>query len=227
MAGERRLHGDLRGFLVADFADENHVRIVAQNGAQPARKRQAGFFVDLDLIDALELIFDRIFNGDDFADGIVDLVQRGVERRGFAGARRAGDQNDAVRQAENMLETFIFALGHADLAQAAQRGVLPEQTHDDRFAVQHRNDGNADVHFRVVDADFDASVLRQAFFRDVEMAQNFNARNDGGLKMFELRRARGLPATRRQCGTGCEIRPRTVRGGRRTRAVQSRLSKPG
>jgi hypothetical protein len=31
---------------VADFADENHVRVMAQNRAQPARKRQAGFFVE-------------------------------------------------------------------------------------------------------------------------------------------------------------------------------------
>ena len=98
VAGERRLHRDLRGFGVANFADENHVRVVAQNRAQPARERQAGFFVDLNLIDALELIFHRIFHRDDFADGVVDFVQRGVKRRGFAGTGRAGDQNNSVRQ---------------------------------------------------------------------------------------------------------------------------------
>ena len=67
VTGQRRLHGNLRGFGVANFADENHVRVMAQNGAQPARKGQAGFFVDLNLIDALELIFDRVFNRDDLA----------------------------------------------------------------------------------------------------------------------------------------------------------------
>ena len=41
VAGQRGLHGDLRGFLVANFADQNHVRVVAQNRAQPARKGQA------------------------------------------------------------------------------------------------------------------------------------------------------------------------------------------
>ena len=34
----------------------------------------------------------------------------------------------------------------------------------------------------------DGAVLGQAFFRDVEMAQNLDARNDGGLKALDLRR---------------------------------------
>ena len=34
VAGERRLHGDLRGFLIADFTDEHHVGIMTQNRAQ-------------------------------------------------------------------------------------------------------------------------------------------------------------------------------------------------
>ena len=71
--------------------------------------------------------------------------------------------------------------------QAAQRGILAQQTHHDRFAVQHRNDGNADVHLGVLDANLDAAVLRQAFFGDVEMAQNFDARNDRGLEPLDLR----------------------------------------
>ena len=75
----------------------------------------------------------------------------------------------------------------SEFAQAAQRGILPEQTHHDRFAVQHRNDGNADVHLGVINAHLDAAVLRQAFFGDVEVAQNFDARNDGRLKALELR----------------------------------------
>ena len=68
VAGQRGLHGDLRRFLVANFADQHHVRVVAQNRAQPAREGQAGLFGNLDLVDALELIFDRVFDGDDLAD---------------------------------------------------------------------------------------------------------------------------------------------------------------
>ncbi len=89
---------------------------------------------------------------------------------------------------QDVLEMFQLALVHADFAKAAQRGILPQQTHHDRLAVQHRNHGNADVHLGLLDAHLDAAVLRQAFFRDVEMAQNLDARNDGRLKLFQLRR---------------------------------------
>ncbi len=65
---------------------------------------------------------------------------------------------------------LVFARVHPDFTEAAQRGILPEQTHDDRLAVQHRNHRDADVHVGVIEANLDAAVLRQAFFRDVEMA---------------------------------------------------------
>ena len=67
MTGQRCLHRDLRGFLITNFTDENDVRVMAQDRAQAARECKAGFFIDLDLIDAFELILDRVFNGDDFA----------------------------------------------------------------------------------------------------------------------------------------------------------------
>ena len=80
VARQRSLDGNLGGFLVANFADENDVGIVAQNRAQPARKGQASFFGDLDLVDAAQLIFDRILDSDDFSHRIVDLVEGGVKR---------------------------------------------------------------------------------------------------------------------------------------------------
>ena len=43
MAGERRVDGDLRGFLVANFADHDLVGVVTQNGTQAAGEREALF----------------------------------------------------------------------------------------------------------------------------------------------------------------------------------------
>ena len=54
--------------------------------------------------------------------------------------------------------------------------------------MKHGNHGNADVHFRLVDADLDAAVLRQALFGDVQVAQNLDAREDGRLELLQLRR---------------------------------------
>ena len=74
MSRQRGLHGNLRRFLVTNFTNEDHVRIMPQNGPQPASKGQPGFFRDLNLVDAAQLIFDRILDGDDLANIIVDLI---------------------------------------------------------------------------------------------------------------------------------------------------------
>ena len=52
MAGQRRLHGDLGGFEVADFADHDDVRVLAQDGAQQMGEIEADLRLDLDLVDA-------------------------------------------------------------------------------------------------------------------------------------------------------------------------------
>src|SRR2546422_2569168 len=46
-----------------------------ENGTQAAGKGQPGLFRNLNLIDAAQLIFDRVLDGDDLADRIVNLVQ--------------------------------------------------------------------------------------------------------------------------------------------------------
>ena len=55
--------------------------------------------LDLDLVDALELVFDRVLDRQHLAVDGVEFEQGGVERRRLAAAGRAGDQNDAVRAA--------------------------------------------------------------------------------------------------------------------------------
>jgi len=59
----RELHGDSARFPGRAVSPMRYVRVVAQNRAQAAREGEAGFFVDLNLVDALELVFDRVFNG--------------------------------------------------------------------------------------------------------------------------------------------------------------------
>ena len=54
VAGERRLHRDLRGLEVADLADHDDVRVLAQDRAQGAREGQLDPRVDLRLADAVE-----------------------------------------------------------------------------------------------------------------------------------------------------------------------------
>ena len=76
-------------------------------------------------------------------------------------------------------------MGHAEFLHAAKRGVLPEETHDHGFTVQHRDDGNTNVDVHAFQPEFDATVLREAFLGNVQVAENFDAGNDRGLKAFD------------------------------------------
>ena len=89
VAGERRLNRVLGRFHIANFADEHDVRVVTQNRPQRRGEREPDLRMDLNLVDAFELVFDRVFGRDDLRRFVLDLEQRAVERRRFAGAGRA------------------------------------------------------------------------------------------------------------------------------------------
>jgi len=59
---------------------------VAQDGAQAAREGQTFLFVYGNLGDASQLIFDRVFDGDDLVFVGLDFVYRRIEGRGLARA---------------------------------------------------------------------------------------------------------------------------------------------
>src|SRR5690242_1537010 len=79
VAGLRSLDADLGRFQVADLADHDHVRVLAQERAQGGGEGHAALDVLLDLVDALDADFDRVFHGRDVALGGVENIERGVQ----------------------------------------------------------------------------------------------------------------------------------------------------
>jgi len=75
VAGEGGVDGDLRGLVVADFADENFIGVVAQDGTQAAGEGEAFLLIDGNLGDAANLILDRVFDGDDLVFVAFDFVR--------------------------------------------------------------------------------------------------------------------------------------------------------
>ena len=73
VAREGRLDGDLGRLLVADLADHDLVRVVAQDRAEPAGEGQALLLVDRDLGDPAQLVLDRVLDRDDLVLDGLDL----------------------------------------------------------------------------------------------------------------------------------------------------------
>ncbi len=72
VTGQRGLNGDTAGFQVTHLTDHDDIRVLTHDGAQCPGEVQADGRLDLNLIDALELILDRVFDGDDLALGGIE-----------------------------------------------------------------------------------------------------------------------------------------------------------
>src|SRR6185312_13042150 len=162
----------------ADFADENHVRVVAKDRSQRGGEREPDLGVRLNLADAVLLVFDGVFHRDDLGGFFLDLVEGGVKRGGFAGTGGPGDENDAVRAVDQLLECVVDIRKHADGFQVELHAALIEQTHDHAYAVDHRDDGDADVDFAALHLHLDAAVLRQSLLGDVEPGHDLQPADD-------------------------------------------------
>ena len=67
----------------------------------------------------------------------------------------------------------------------AQQGVgFVEDAHADLFAPLGRNGGNAKVNGALFQPHADAAVLRQALFRDVELGENLESRDQAHLNLL-------------------------------------------
>src|SRR5690606_32724495 len=91
VAGERRLDGDGSRFQVTDLTDHDDVRVLAQEGAQRRGEVQTDLGSDLHLVDAVQVVLDRVLGGHDVDLRGVDLGQGGVERGRLTRTGRAGD----------------------------------------------------------------------------------------------------------------------------------------
>ena len=134
-------------------------------------ERQTDFRVYLNLIDAVELIFDRVFGGDDLG-GIVCEFPRARYTAWWFFRSRSGRSPARCRAAWsiNWWNVLYIVLFHAELLEFELHRALVEDTHDDAFAMDHRNDRHAHVDLAAAHLQLDAAVLRQPFFGDVQAA---------------------------------------------------------
>jgi hypothetical protein len=182
VAGEGRVDRDFGGLKVADFTDHHDVGRLTEHRAEGGGEGHADVALDLHLVDAGHLVFDRIFDGDDLAVRLVDVVQRRVKGRRLAGTGRAGDEEHAVGAGHEALELGLVVGEEAQLRQAQLQALLVEDSHDDRFAVDGGEDRDTQVDVASAGAGLDASVLRDALLGEGDLGHELEARDDRRLQ---------------------------------------------
>ena len=174
VSGQSGLDGDSRGVGVADLADEDHIRVLPQDGLETAGEGDPGLLVDLDLVDPGHGVLDRVLDGHDVALGAVQLAERAVERGGLAAAGRPGADDHAVRRLQHSGVARGHRLGHAELRQPEQRAALVQQPEDDLFPADHRRTRDPDVHRAAFDLHADLAVLRASPLDDVHPTEDLD-----------------------------------------------------
>ena len=112
---------------------------------------------------------------------VVQPRQRGIQRGGLAGTGRAGDQHDAVRLRDQLVELRQHFRAHAQILQVEPAGFLVEQAQHRAFAVPGGQRGDPHIDRLAADAQRDAAILRQAFLGDVELRHDLDARDQRGM----------------------------------------------
>ncbi len=188
VAGLRGLDRNVSGFQIADLAHHDDVGILAQEGAQRIGEIQPGFFVDVDLVDAGQIDFSRIFGSRDIDSRLVQDVQAGIERHGFAAAGRARHQNHAVGAMDRAKQLFPFFRLVAQRVDAKLGRGRVQNPHHNFFAVQRGQCAYPEIdRFFRADAQLHAPVLRHAALGDVQLGNDLDARSE-----FFFDRGRGL-----------------------------------
>ena len=175
MARHGRPERDLRGFRIAHLADQDHVRILAQDGTQHPGKAEVDLVVRLHLVDAGKPVFHRVFDRDDLGARVVELPQRGIKGGGLAAAGGAGDQHQAVGTVQDGAKAFLHVGRHAEAVDGKQVVALAQQPHHHGFAVLRRHGGQPHVDGAAAYLDRKAAVLRQAFFRNIQPGNDLEA----------------------------------------------------
>lgn len=72
---ERGLNGHFACFRVTNFAHQNHIRSLSQHRLNNQHKIQANTMLDFHLIDARQIVFNRVFRRNDLAIRAIQFSQ--------------------------------------------------------------------------------------------------------------------------------------------------------
>ena len=172
---QRGLHRDASRLDVSDLSDEDHIRVLSQDGAKPGGEGQARLLIRLDLVDGRKDVLDRVLDRHHVAGVIADLGEGRVERRRLAAAGRARTEHHAERGPDEVRVGLGRFRGHSQLTQAEDRSRPVEKPHDALLTPDGGDGGHPDVDLFPVDLRAQLAVLRPTSFDDVHAGHDLDA----------------------------------------------------
>ena len=177
MPGLGGLDCDLCSLQVANLSDHDDVRVLAQERAQCLGKIEPYLGVDVHLVDALEIDFNRVLRSGDVALCRIENVQSGVQRDCFTGTGWAGDQNHTLWLIQDLhVHVFLLRL-IAEGVDTHLRAARVKDTQYDFFPEQGRQRIHTKIDSPVArQLHLDASVLGDTPLGNIHLRHHFQPR---------------------------------------------------
>src|SRR4030043_252780 len=99
------MNGDFSRLGISNLTNEDHIRILADNGTQRISKGESDGWLHLNLIDPFQLIFHRVFYRDDLLLRGVDLLQGTIESCCLPTSGWTGDKNDPIGPLDEFIKS--------------------------------------------------------------------------------------------------------------------------
>ena len=134
MTGERCLNGDLRCLEVASFADHDPIRVLPQKRAQYTSEGEPDCFVNGNLNDSVQIVFNRLFRGQQFGIDRVDFAQARIKRRRFSRTGWTGGNENSVWPIDDFENVIVDVFRQAKHFEIEIHGRAIEHAQNNAFA---------------------------------------------------------------------------------------------
>ena len=111
-------------FQISHFAHQNNVGVLTQEGAQAGSESKSNVFVNLNLCNLLEAIFNGVFQRDDVYAFTVDTVQGRLECRRLSASGGPRDKVEPLRMVNHFLVKLADCSRHLEIIQVKEVDVL-------------------------------------------------------------------------------------------------------
>src|SRR6056300_51095 len=108
-----RLHSDCCSFLLTDLTDPQHIRVLAKKCTQTSWEIQLACAIELNLVDAREFKFDRIFNRSHMSILTSEIEKHPGKGDGFTRTCGSGDQNQPLGGQQQLVDGVGLTIGQS------------------------------------------------------------------------------------------------------------------